>query len=127
MGINASSIRILRCRKRIKKKGRNRNKKTPGYDLHISMFNLLERGNLMKKFIGLILAGVVVAALVLVALTDVMIGMHIHGIPIIGDGTTGGAIKDGGGAPILESATLFLLGSGMISLGEYGRKKFFKK
>ena len=83
------------------------NKNTLGYDSHISVFNLLEKGTLMKKFIGLMLTGVAVAAVIAVVLS--------------------GAMKDGGGAPIPEKASIFLLGSGMIGLAGYGRRKFFKE
>ncbi len=58
---------------------------------------------------------------------DAKIGAHIQGIPIIGDGTTSGAIKDGGGAPVPEPATMFLLGLGLIGIAGYGRKTFLKK
>ena len=71
--------------------------------------------------------GVVIVAVMLTAPTDAKIGAHTRGIPIIGDGTTSGAIKDAGGAPIRELATMILLGSGLIGLAGYGRKRFFKK
>ena len=58
----------------------------------------------MKKFIGLMSTGMVVVAVIL-----------------------SGAIKHGVGARIPEKASIFLLGSGMIGLAGYGRKKFFKK
>ncbi len=76
-----------------------------GYDLSIPMFNLLEKGNLMKKFIGLMLTGAVIVAVIL----------------------SGAINKDGGGPPISEPAAMFLLGLGLIGLAGYGRKQLFRK
>jgi hypothetical protein len=47
----------------------------------------------------------------------------LYGVTVFGEITAGG----GGGGVIPEPATMLLLGSGLIGLAGYGRKKFFKK
>ena len=61
--------------------------------------------------------------------SSLRIGIHVQGFAsggseaFVNDGPTNG----NGTTPVPEPATMLLLGSGLIGLAGYGRKKFFKK